>query len=108
MPLNITIEHGKPRTIAPAETSLLNAAPVVINDGKTLEWSHGSASNDLTPEEIRAIKPHSVRAARLVKALMHTKPLPAIVRHFKGVRGMGERTVRGVYAALRRAGGGPK
>lgn len=105
MPLNITIEHGKQRPSAPAETSLLNAPANVENDGKTLVWAHGSAPADLTPAELKAIKPHSVRAARLVKAMMNTKSLPQIVRHFKGVRGMGERTVRGVYAALRRAGG---
>lgn len=105
MPLNITIEHDKPRQSAQPETSLLNAQAQLENDGKTMVWAHGSGSADLTPAELKAIKPHSVRAARLVKAMMYTKPLPAIVRHFKGVRGMGERTVRGVYAALRRAGG---
>lgn len=109
MPLNIhTDDKKQPRapTIAP---TLLNAAATVTNDGKTLEWSHASnATNDLTLEEMKAIRPHSVRAARLVKALMYTKSLPAIVRHFNGVRGMGERTIRGVYAALQRARVGAK
>lgn len=107
-PLNITIEHSKPRPSAPAETSLLNAPAELENDGKTMVWAHGKREIGLTPDEIAAIKPHGATAALRVKELMRTKSLAAIVRHFKGVRGMGERTVRGVYAALRRAGGGSK
>ncbi len=103
------IKQHRPQTKMP---TLADAPGVKV--GLSIEWAHGNRSDELTPEEVAAIRLETgcktVKTFRAIqiKNLMRTKTPAEIVRHFRGKHGYRERTVRGICSALSKAGGGVK
>ena len=107
--------RGK-RQVKPPERikkpSLLEARGVQV--GKSIVWGESNVCNELTEIEIEAIKKHTGRKtvnyvrALAIKSLMQSKTCAQIVRHFKGRQGYSERTIKGIHAALSKAGVGAK
>ena len=99
----------RPQTKTP---TLADAPGVRV--GLSIEWAHGNMSEQLTPDEVEAIRRETgcktVKTFRAVqiKNLMRTKTPAEIVRFFKGKHGYRERTVRGICTALSKCGGGVK
>lgn len=97
----------KPRT-APVETNLCHAPAKEVNGGKTIEWAHGNAVTDLTPDEIEAIKRETgckrVKMFRAVqiKSMMRTRTVAQMATALR----CSERTVWGIRSALLSGGGG--
>lgn len=99
----------KPR-MEPVETDLRHAPAKEVNGGKTIEWAHGNAVTDLTPDEIEAIKRETgckrvkVFRAVQIKSMMRTRTVAQMAK----VLGCSERTVWGIRAALLSGRGGVK
>jgi hypothetical protein len=100
-----------PKAKREPEKKDLTAAPArLINNGLTIEWGSNDATGlFLTEKEKRLIcqkcglKKVNEARALAVKSLMQFKTAAQIVAHFKGRRGMGERMVYGIHAALSEA-----
>lgn len=92
--------------------SLLTATGTRV--GLSIVWGASNVCNELTELEIEAIKKHTGRKkvnyvrALAIKSLMQAKTCADIVRQYRGKRGYSERTIKGIHAALSKAGGGGK
>ncbi len=116
MPTLISIRPGastqkKPKPAQPTKRPTLADAPgVMVNDGRTIEWAHGGGTNDLTAQEIDAIKKKtghkSVNVVRAIqiKRLMISKSYVQMVKHLSGKKGYSARTIWSVYSALKSVG----
>lgn len=91
--------------IKPQEPRLLHAPPKVSACGHVIDWTPGEAVR-LTPAEISELNRRkcNLQKAEQIKGLMRFKTCAQIVRHFAGVDGYGERTVKGIHAALSAVG----
>ena len=90
--------------------ALTDAPGKLVNNGLTIEWSHGNTDNELTPVEIEAIKRQTgcktVKTFRAlqVKQMMDRRTLEQMAKALK----CSERTVWGIRTALLSVRGGVK
>lgn len=91
--------------------SLADAPAILVNDGKTLEWSFGNATAAVTPDELKkvsratGIQTLNPEKVRQIKSLMLTMTCAQIVKHFRGRNGYAERTIKRYHAALSKSCG---
>lgn len=81
-----------------------------VQVGLAIVWGEENTCSELTETEIEAIKKHTGRKtvnrvrALAIKSLMQSKTCSEIVRYYRGKRGYSERTIKGIHAALSKAG----
>lgn len=108
--LNIRPKKNAPKPVQKRAARGLEDAPgFSVDEGRAIEWGGTSGKVTITPADIAAIKRHTgckevdMVKAMAIKSLMASKSCAQIVRYFRKRKGYGERTVKGLHAALSKA-----
>lgn len=113
------IQPGKPRqdkaqTKKVEVIDLTKSVATIENDGKTLVWSKVAQPRTLTAPQIEIVcremkwKNYNSIKTEMVRSRMGFKTCAQIVAELSMIDGYGERTVKGLHAALSKAGVGAK
>lgn len=101
------------KKVKPTEPPLAKVPGVVVRDCEVL-WSKDICGTSLTPRQIEIVRRemkwkgwNAVKVEHVHSRMAH-RTCAQIVKELRHVDGMGERTVKGLHAALSKAGVGGK
>lgn len=104
----------KVQAVKKEERPALENANVIEERPGVFVWAHGNGSDELTPQEMAAIKKSTgyksvdvVRATN-IKRMMRTRTYTQIVKHYAGKKRYSARTIWAIYSALQSVGDGYK